>query len=74
MEKKGKAWNREKQTQMPVLEDLAATIRVKAVGCFCRGAQSLMFDEILDATMSEKVSTNEVTHQNPELRMPNPIY
>ena len=33
-----------------------------------------MFDGILDATMSEKVSTIGVTHENPELPMPNPIY
>ena len=40
-EKKRKALNREKQTQMPV------NVSVKAVGCFCRGAPSLMFDRTL---------------------------
>ena len=75
MEKKGKTWNREKQTQMPVLEDLAATVRVKAVGCFCRGAQSLMFWEILNTTLSEKVSTTGATHKNHELHLlPDSLY
>ena len=44
-------------------------MRVKAVGCFCRGAPSLMFDETLNATLSE-VSTTGVTQENPELPMP----
>ena len=59
-EKKSKAWNREKRTQMPVTE------RVQAVGCFCRGAPSLMFGGILNATLSEKVSTTGATHKNLE--------
>ena len=38
--------------------------RVKAVGCFCRRAPSLMFDCILIATASEeKVSTTRVTQE-----------
>ena len=42
--------------------------RVKAVGCFRRGAVSLMFDRILNATLSdEKVSTSRVTEGNLEL-------
>ena len=41
--------------------------RVKAVGCFCRGAPSLMFDRILNATLSDKVSTTGVTQENLEL-------
>ena len=65
--KKSKAWNREKRTQMPVTEGLAALIRVKAVGCFCRGAPSLMFGGILNATLSEKVSTTGATQKNLEL-------
>ena len=42
-------------------------IRVKAVGSFCRGAPSLMFDRLLNATLSEKVSTIGVTQENLEL-------
>ena len=42
-------------------------IRVKAVGCFCRGAPSRMFDGILNATLSEKVSTTGVIQENLEL-------
>ena len=62
-EKRRKAWNREKQAQMPV------NVRVKAIGCFCRGALSLMFDGILNATLSEKVSITGVTQENLELRL-----
>ena len=43
---------------------------VKTVGYFCRGALSLMFDRILNATLSEKVSTTGVTQENPELSLP----
>ena len=66
MEKKSKAWNRGKGTQMPVTltEGLAAIDRVKAIGCFCRGAPSLMFERILNTTLSEKVSTAGVTQDN----------
>ena len=42
---------------------------VKTVGYFCRGALSLMFDRILDATLSEKVSTTGVTQENLELSL-----
>ena len=71
MEKKSKAWNREKRTQMPVTEGLAATDKGEtlAVGCFCRGAPSLMFGGILNATLSEKVSTTGATHKNLELTL-----
>ena len=42
--------------------------RVKAVDCFCGGAVLLMFDRILNATLSEeKVSTTRVTEGNLEL-------
>ena len=41
-------------------------IRVKAVGCFCRGAPSLMFGGILNATLPEKVSITGATHKNLE--------
>ena len=45
--------------------------RVKAVGCFRRGAPSLMFDRILNATLSEeKVSASGVTQGNLELLLP----
>ena len=42
--------------------------RVKAVGYFLGGAVSLMFDRILNETVSEeKVSTTRVTEGNLEL-------
>ena len=41
---------------------------VKTVGCFCRGAPSRMFAAILNATLSEKVSsTTGVTQEYLEL-------
>ena len=40
---------------------------VKAVGCFCKGALSLMFDGILNVTLSENVSTTGVIQVNLEL-------
>ena len=44
------------------------TVYHLAVGCFCRGASSFMFDGILNVTLSEeKVSTAGVTQGNPEL-------
>ena len=44
------------------------SLRVKAVGCFRRGAPSLMFDGILNVALSEeKVSTTGVTQGNIEL-------
>ena len=36
----------------------------KVVGCFCRGAWSLMFGRILNTTLPEKVSTTGVTQEN----------
>ena len=44
--------------------------RVKAVGCFRRRAQSLMFDGIVRETLSEEVSTNAVTQVNLKLAPP----
>ena len=45
--------------------------RVKAVRCFPRGSPLLMFDWVLNATLSkEKVSTNRVTQGNLELPLP----
>ena len=44
----------------------------KAVGCFWRGAQSLMFDRILNVTLSEEVFTTGVTQKNLELLLPRP--
>ena len=46
-----------------------------AVGCFCRWAPSLMFDRILNVTLSgKKVSTTGVTQGNlkPPLRPNSP--
>ena len=45
--------------------------RVKVAGCFCRKVPSLMFDMVLNATLSEeKVSTTGVTQENLELPLP----
>ena len=45
--------------------------RVKAIGCFHEGAPSLMFNRILNTTLSEeKVSTTGVTQGNLELPLP----
>ena len=66
-EKKSKSWNRGKQTQMPVTLTERLVVTDKAVGCFCRGAPSLKFGRILNATLSEKVSTTGVTPENLEL-------
>ena len=47
------------------------SLGVKAVGCLRRGAPSLMFDGILNVTLSEeKVSTTGVTQRNLELLLP----
>ena len=42
---------------------------VKTVGYFCRGALSLIFDRILNATLSEKVSITGVTQENLEFSL-----
>ena len=44
--------------------------RVKLVGCFHPGAPSLMFDGILNVTLSEEVSTTGVTQGNLKLPLP----
>ena len=45
--------------------------RVKAVSCFLRTAPSLMFGEIINATLfEEKFSTTGVTQENFELPLP----
>ena len=44
--------------------------RVKPVGCFRTGAPSLMFDGILNVTLSEEFSTTGVTQGNLELPLP----
>ena len=44
--------------------------RVKPIGCFRTGAPSLMFDGILNVTLSEEVSTTGVTQGNLELPLP----
>ena len=43
---------------------------VKPVGCFRTGAPSLMFDGILNMTLSEEVSTTGVTQGNLKLSLP----
>ena len=44
------------------------SLRVKAVDCFSRGAPSLMFDGILNVTLSEKkLFTTRVIQRNLEL-------
>ena len=52
---------------MPVTLTERLVVTDKAVGCFCRGAPSLKFGRILNATLSEKVSTTGVTQENLEL-------
>ena len=47
-------------------------IRVKAIGCFCRGAPSLMFGRILNATLSEKACTTGATQKNLEFQSLDP--
>ena len=44
--------------------------RVKPVGGFRRGDPSLIFDLILNVTLSEEVSTTGVTQGNLELSLP----
>ena len=44
--------------------------RGKPVGCVRRGALSLMFNGILNVTLSEEVSTSGVTQGNLELSLP----
>ena len=47
------------------------SLRVKAFGCFRRGASSLMFDGILNVTLSEEnISTTGVTQANLEILLP----
>ena len=49
--------------------------RVRPVSCFRRGAPSLLFEGITNATQSEEVSTTRVTQGNIELpRSPNSLY
>ena len=44
--------------------------RVKPIGCFRTAAPSLMFDGILNVTLSQEVSTTGVTQGNLELPLP----
>ena len=47
------------------------SLRIKAADCFRRGAPSLMFDGMLNATLSEsKVSTSGATQGNLDLLLP----
>ena len=43
---------------------------VKSIGYFHTGVPSLMFDGILNVTLSEEVFTSEVTQGNLELPLP----
>ena len=43
---------------------------VRPVGCFNSAAPLLMFDEILNVTLSEEASTTGVTEENLELPLP----
>ena len=65
--KKAKHGTERNELKCQLLKAQQRLIRVKAVGCFCRGAPSLMFGGILNATLSEKVSTTGVTQENLEL-------
>ena len=56
-EKKAKHGTERNELKCQLLKAQQRLIRVKAVGCFCRGALPLMFWRILNATLSEKVST-----------------
>ena len=66
-EKKAKHGTEGNELKCQLLKAQQRLIRVKTVGCFCRGAPSLMFARILNATLSEKVSTTGVTQDNLEL-------
>ena len=44
--------------------------RFKPVGCFLTGAPSLMFDEILNVTLSEEVINTGATQRNLKLPLP----
>ena len=68
-EKKTKHGTERKKLKCQLLKVQQRLIRVKAVGCFCRGAPSLMFGGILNATLSEKVSTTGATHKNLEFSL-----
>ena len=74
MGKERKAWNRGNQTQIPFTLNEGLVATDKSIGCICRETLSLMFDEILNAALSEKISTNGVTPENPELSLPNSLY
>ena len=69
MEKKSKAWNREKRTQMPVTEGLAVTGKGSGRWLFLQGSSVTDVWGILNATLSEKVSTTGATHKNLELAL-----
>ena len=59
--KKAKHGTERNELKCQLLKAQQRLVRVKAVGCFCRGAPSLMFG-ILNATLSE-VSTTWATHR-----------
>ena len=67
--KKAKHGTERNELKCQLLKAYQQLIRVKAVGCFCRGAPSMMFGGIVDATLSKKVSTTGATHKNLELSL-----
>ena len=72
--KKAKHGTERNEVKCQLLKAKQQLIRVKAVGCFCKGAPSLMFVGILNATLSEKVSTTGAAYKNLEvLMLPNSL-
>ena len=66
MGKNAKHGTERNELKCQLLKAYQRLIRVKAVDCFCRGAPSMTFAGILNATLSEKVSTTGATHKNLE--------
>ena len=64
MKKKSKARNREKRTQMPVTEGLAATDKGYSRWLFLQGSSVTDVWGIVNATLSEKVCTTGATNKN----------
>ena len=64
--KKAEHGTERNELKCQLLKAYLRLIRVKAVGCFCRGAPSLMFGGILNATLPERVSTTGATHKHLE--------
>ena len=73
--KKGSMEQRETNSNAIYFNERSSSdlIRVKTDGCFYTGTLSMMFDEILNGTLSEKVSTTGITQENPEILQPNSL-